>query len=104
MLNTPSHHRVHHASDLKYLDKNHAGVLIIWDRLFRHLSAGRRKACIRADRTTSKPITLSRIATHEWAAIGKDLRKARTWRDAWHYLFRRAWLEPRRQQANYSGS
>lgn len=34
IFNTPSHHRVHHGSDLKYLDKNHAGVLIIWDRLF----------------------------------------------------------------------
>lgn len=33
-FNTPSHHRVHHASDLKYLDKNHAGILIIWDRMF----------------------------------------------------------------------
>jgi sterol desaturase/sphingolipid hydroxylase (fatty acid hydroxylase superfamily) len=34
LLNTPSHHRVHHGSDLKYLDKNHGGILIIWDRLF----------------------------------------------------------------------
>lgn len=34
IMNTPSHHRVHHGSDLKYLDKNHGGVLIIWDRLF----------------------------------------------------------------------
>jgi sterol desaturase/sphingolipid hydroxylase (fatty acid hydroxylase superfamily) len=34
VFNTPSHHRVHHGSDLKYLDKNHAGVLIIWDRFF----------------------------------------------------------------------
>jgi sterol desaturase/sphingolipid hydroxylase (fatty acid hydroxylase superfamily) len=34
IFNTPSHHRVHHAIDLKYLDKNHAGVLIIWDRIF----------------------------------------------------------------------
>lgn len=34
ILNTPSHHRVHHGSDLKYLDKNHAGILIIWDRVF----------------------------------------------------------------------
>lgn len=34
VLNTPSHHRVHHASDPKYIDKNHAGTLIIWDRLF----------------------------------------------------------------------
>ncbi|HEY0751126.1 MAG TPA: sterol desaturase family protein, partial [Chitinophagaceae bacterium] len=34
IFNTPSHHRVHHGSDLKYLDKNHAGILIIWDRVF----------------------------------------------------------------------
>jgi sterol desaturase/sphingolipid hydroxylase (fatty acid hydroxylase superfamily) len=33
-LNTPSHHRVHHGKNPKYLDKNYAGVLIIWDRLF----------------------------------------------------------------------
>lgn len=33
-LNTPSHHRVHHGVNPKYIDKNHAGVLIIWDRLF----------------------------------------------------------------------
>ncbi|MFL5741087.1 MAG: sterol desaturase family protein [Flavisolibacter sp.] len=33
-FNTPSHHRVHHGSDLKYLDRNHGGILIIWDRLF----------------------------------------------------------------------
>ena len=34
VLNTPSHHRVHHAKNPRYLDRNYAGVLIIWDRLF----------------------------------------------------------------------
>lgn len=34
VLNTPSHHRVHHGSNEKYLDRNHGGTLIIWDRLF----------------------------------------------------------------------
>jgi hypothetical protein len=33
-LNTPSHHRVHHGANPQYLDKNYAGVLIVWDRLF----------------------------------------------------------------------
>jgi sterol desaturase/sphingolipid hydroxylase (fatty acid hydroxylase superfamily) len=33
-LNTPSHHRVHHAINLKYLDKNYGAILIVWDRLF----------------------------------------------------------------------
>ncbi|MCA9410748.1 MAG: sterol desaturase family protein [Candidatus Omnitrophica bacterium] len=34
IMNTPSHHRVHHGADEKYIDKNHAGVFIIWDRMF----------------------------------------------------------------------
>ena len=34
VFNTPSHHRVHHASDPEYLDRNYGGILIIWDRMF----------------------------------------------------------------------
>ncbi len=34
VFNTPSHHRVHHGRDPKYIDKNHAGMLIIWDKMF----------------------------------------------------------------------
>lgn len=34
ILNTPSHHRVHHSSNAQYLDKNYGGILIIWDRMF----------------------------------------------------------------------
>ncbi len=34
IFNTPAHHRVHHSSEVRYLDKNYAGILIIWDRLF----------------------------------------------------------------------
>lgn len=33
-MNTPSHHRVHHASNPQYIDKNYAGIFIIWDRMF----------------------------------------------------------------------
>ncbi len=39
-FNTPSHHRVHHATNPRYLDRNYAGILIIWDRLF-NIRAGR---------------------------------------------------------------
>jgi hypothetical protein len=35
VFNTPSHHRVHHATNPVYLDRNYAGALIVWDRLFR---------------------------------------------------------------------
>ena len=34
VMNTPSHHRVHHGANLAYLDRNHAGIFIVWDRLF----------------------------------------------------------------------
>lgn len=34
VFNTPSHHRVHHGREPKYIDKNHAGVFIVWDRIF----------------------------------------------------------------------
>ena len=34
MLNTPSHHRVHHGANVEYLDRNRAGILVVWDRLF----------------------------------------------------------------------
>ena len=34
VLNTPSHHRVHHGRNPKYIDRNHAGSLIVWDRMF----------------------------------------------------------------------
>lgn len=74
IFNTPSHHRVHHSSDLKYLDKNHAGILVIWDRMFgtfqveeEHPNYG-----LTANINTFNPLL---IATHEWIAIGKDVWK-----------------------------
>ena len=42
VFNTPSHHRVHHATNKQYLDKNYAGILIIWDRMFWYLCERRR--------------------------------------------------------------
>jgi alkylglycerol monooxygenase len=48
-MNTPSHHRVHHASNTRYLDRNHAGILIIWDRLFGTFEPEIRKSTLRAD-------------------------------------------------------
>ena len=77
VLNTPSHHRVHHGKNVAYLDKNHAGVLIIWDRLFgtfaredEHVVFGLTK-----DIETYNPL---RIGFHEFAAIGADVARAPT--------------------------
>lgn len=86
IFNTPSHHRVHHGSDLDYLDKNHAGVLIIWDRLFGTFEPERNRPTygLTTNINTHNPV---RIAFHEWAAIGHDIRRAGSWRAASGYLF-----------------
>jgi sterol desaturase/sphingolipid hydroxylase (fatty acid hydroxylase superfamily) len=74
LLNTPSHHRVHHASNPRYLDANYAGVFMIWDRLFGTFVAEDRQEPARyglvKNLTTFNPV---RIATHEYVAIAKDL-------------------------------
>jgi sterol desaturase/sphingolipid hydroxylase (fatty acid hydroxylase superfamily) len=86
VFNTPSHHRVHHGSDLEYLDKNHAGVLIIWDRMFGTFEPERQRPTygLTTNINSHNPV---RIAFHEWVAIGQDIRRASSWRAALGYLF-----------------
>jgi sterol desaturase/sphingolipid hydroxylase (fatty acid hydroxylase superfamily) len=86
IFNTPSHHRVHHGSDLNYLDKNHAGVLVIWDRLFGTFEQERNRPTYGLTKNidSHNPV---RIAFHEWVDIGRDLRKAGSFRNALGYLF-----------------
>ncbi len=86
VFNTPSHHRVHHGSDVKYLDMNHAGVLIIWDRLFgtfqpeeEHPTYG-----LTTNINTYNPF---RIAFHEWHDLWRDVRRPLPWKARLGYLF-----------------
>lgn len=86
IFNTPSHHRVHHGSDLAYLDKNHAGILIIWDRLFGTFEpeGNRPTYGLTSNVNSHNPV---RIAFHEWAAIGQDVRRTGSWKAALGYIF-----------------
>ena len=74
-MNTPSHHRVHHGKNVRYLDKNHGGVLIIWDRLFGTFARETEpvRYGLTTDITTFNPL---RIGFHEFAAIGRDVARA----------------------------
>jgi sterol desaturase/sphingolipid hydroxylase (fatty acid hydroxylase superfamily) len=88
LFNTPSHHRVHHAANPRYLDRNYAGVLMVWDRMFGSFEAERdeeppRYGIIR-NISTYNPL---RIAFHEWAAIGRDLAAARSLREGVGVVF-----------------
>ena len=86
VFNTPSHHRVHHGSDLDYLDKNHAGVLIIWDRLFGTFEPeyNRPTYGLTKNIDSHNPV---RIAFHEWTDMARDLRRAGSFRNTLGYLF-----------------
>lgn len=88
IFNTPSHHRVHHASNVRYLDCNHGGVLIIWDRMFGTFSP----------ETDEEPVVYGltknidgnsvwTVLAHEYAAIWRDVKRADNWGDKLRYLF-----------------
>jgi len=100
VLNTPSHHRVHHASNARYIDANYGGVLIVFDRLFGTFIAERDDLPCRYGLVTPlishNPI---RIAFHEWLKLVGDLRRARSWREAAGYLFGPPGWRPRPQGA-----
>lgn len=82
ILNTPSHHRVHHASTPEYIDCNYGGVLIIFDRLFGTLTIEKSNRSITYGLThqlnSQNPF---KIALYEWYKIFRDLSIAKTWRD-----------------------
>lgn len=76
IFNTPSHHRVHHARNPKYIDRNYAGVLVIWDKLFgSFVEEDPEVPCeygIVVPIRTHNPITLT---FHEWLSMFRDAAK-----------------------------
>ena len=77
VLNTPSHHRVHHAANPEYLDRNYGGVLIVFDRLFGTFAAERSGVPCRYGLVrplhSNNPLW---IVAHEWVALARDLWRA----------------------------
>jgi sterol desaturase/sphingolipid hydroxylase (fatty acid hydroxylase superfamily) len=94
VLNTPSHHRVHHGTNPHYLDRNYAGVLIIWDRLFGTFQAEdeRPDYGLTKNLQTYNPL---RIAFHEYAALLRDVLRPNPLRVRLGLVFRNpAWKPP----------
>ena len=87
VLNTPAHHRIHHASNPCYLDANYGGVLIVFDRWF---------GTFRAEQANEPPVyglvqplhshNPVVIALHAWGELLRDLWQARSWGERWAYL------------------
>lgn len=88
IFNTPSHHRVHHASNTRYLDCNHAGLFILWDRLFGTFSEEMKE---------EKPVygltenidsyNPAYVATHEYISLWKDIKSTSSFTDKLKYIF-----------------
>jgi len=88
VFNTPSHHRVHHARNPRYLDRNYAGILIIWDRMFGSFEPERDEEPPRYGIVKNLgDFNIVRVAFHEWIGIGRDLTQARSLRDVLGYVF-----------------
>lgn len=77
VFNTPSHHRVHHARNPRYLDRNYAGILIVWDKLFGTFQPELdEEPCRYGILKNLGTFNLLRVAFHEWIGIGQDLIRA----------------------------
>jgi len=93
VFNTPSHHRVHHGSNLEYLDRNYGGMLIVWDRLFGTFEP----ETVRAEyglTTNIRSFNPFVVAFHEWAAMAGDVFRARSLKHALKYMFARPGWSP----------
>lgn len=88
IFNTPYVHQVHHSSNVEYLDKNHGGILVIWDKLFGTwqpvIEDLEPKYGILKDPGTYNPI---RLNTHEFEDIWRDLKKSSKLKDKLMYVF-----------------
>ncbi|MCP4442927.1 MAG: sterol desaturase family protein [Aureispira sp.] len=88
IFNTPSHHRVHHGSNVIYLDRNHAGTLVIWDRIFGTFQEELEEEPVVYGITTNiNTYNPLKIATHEFGALWKDIKKAPTFKAKLGYIF-----------------
>lgn len=94
VLNTPSHHRVHHGSENKYLDKNYGGILIIWDRLFGSFQVEEEtpRYGLKRDFDSQNPV---HVWFSELPQLWRDLMRAKSLSEVFMRLFGRPGWEPK---------
>jgi sterol desaturase/sphingolipid hydroxylase (fatty acid hydroxylase superfamily) len=86
IFTTPSHHRVHHSVNERYLDKNYGSTFIFWDRIFGTFQEEDEKPRY----GITKPVNSYNpffLVFHEWIEVGKDIWKAKSLKEAWLILF-----------------
>lgn len=92
IFNTPSHHRVHHGRDPKYIDRNHAGSLIIWDRMFGTFQQEEEKPTYGITKPIRSWNAVWANVSH-YAEMTREIRQIPKWNDRLRYLFKKpGWL------------
>ena len=92
LFNTPSHHRVHHGRNPKYIDKNHAGTLIIWDKMFGTFQPEQERPTYGITKPVNSWNAVWANISH-YASIAEDLRRIPSWSDKVKLLFKKpGWL------------
>jgi len=93
VFNTPSHHRVHHGSDPEYLDKNYAGILIIWDRIFGTFTPETHRPRYGLTHPV-ETYNLLKLEFGDYAELWRDVKKAPDLRTRIGYMFRPPGWQP----------
>lgn len=92
IFNTPSHHRVHHGRNPKYIDKNHAGAFIIWDKMFGTFQAEEERPVYGITKPINSWNAVWANMSH-YAEMAQDLKRIPVWKDKIRYLFKKpGWL------------
>jgi sterol desaturase/sphingolipid hydroxylase (fatty acid hydroxylase superfamily) len=100
VLNAPSHHRVHHGRNPRYIDRNHGGILILWDRLFGTFQREDEPVVYGLTRNIDTFLPV-RVMAHEYADIARDIAGARTWHDRLSFVLRGpGWAYARRLRSS----
>ena len=86
ILNTPSHHRVHHGANAEYIDKNYGNLLIIWDRMFGTFEPEKAKVKygLVNNVNTFNPIKITFMG---WQSMMQDIQKAKNYREVFSTIF-----------------
>jgi sterol desaturase/sphingolipid hydroxylase (fatty acid hydroxylase superfamily) len=85
VLNTPSHHRVHHGSNARYIDRNHGSILIVWDRLFGTFEPEDEKVVYGLTKNIDT-FNAGRIVTHEYVDMLRDVARSTSWNERLSYV------------------
>lgn len=92
IFNTPSHHRVHHGRNPKYIDKNHAGSLIIWDKMFGTFQPEEERPTYGITKPINSWNPIWANVSH-YAEMANDIKRIPKWSDKIRYLFKKpGWL------------